>query len=82
MKEKPPPTQVRIVAIAKLALDHKAYYKHIVHLTEKYVAKCAEKSPAHLLGAAYVIDAICRRSQAKFADKDKFGPRFAVSEVV
>ena len=37
------------------------------------------QSPAHLLGAAYVIDAICRRSQAKQGiSKDKYGPRFAV----
>lgn len=55
------------------------YYKHVVRALEKFIAKMAAKSPQHLLGAAYVVDALCRRSQAKQGDKDKFGPRFAIN---
>jgi hypothetical protein len=51
----------------------------VVRATEKFIAKIAEKSPQHLLGAAYVVDAICRRSQAKFGEKDRFGSRFAAN---
>jgi hypothetical protein len=39
----------------------------------------AAKSPQHLLGCAFVVDAICRRSMTKFADKDRFSSRFAVN---
>jgi hypothetical protein len=77
-REKPPPTQMRVVAVAKLALEQRLFYKHIVHTVEKYVHKMASSSPQHLLGFAYVMDAICRRSQAKYADKDTFGARFAL----
>ena len=74
LKDKPPPTQQRVVTIAKFALEHAMWYKHIVHTVEKYLVK---SGPEHLLGLAYVMDAICRRSQAKNGDKDKFGLRFA-----
>ena len=34
------------------------HYKHVVRALEKFIAKMAAKSPQHLLGAAYVVDAL------------------------
>ena len=56
-----PPSQERVVAVAKAALREPLFYKHAVHVLEKALARAR---PPQLLGLAYAMDALVRRSQA------------------
>lgn len=61
--------------ITKAAMRGVKFYKHIVQIVEKFIARCR---PEYKVPGLYVIDSIVRQSRHQFGpDRDVYGPRFA-----
>jgi hypothetical protein len=72
---KPPVSKAKMGAITKAAMKGVKFYKHIVQIVEKFIARCR---PEYKVPGLYVIDSIVRQSRHQFGpDRDVYAARFA-----
>lgn len=66
----------KVVEITKAAMNAVRYFKHVVFIIERYLAKCRHEFK---IPALYVMDSILRQAKKQYKHKDVFAPRFAVN---
>lgn len=72
---KPPVSKTKMVSITRAAIKGVKYYKHIVQIVEKFVAKCRSD---YKVPGLYVIDSIVRQSRHQFGiERDVYAARFS-----
>lgn len=72
---KPPVSKAKMGMITKAAMKGVKYYKHIVQIVEKFVARCR---PEYKIPGLYVIDSIVRQSRHQFGpERDVYASRFS-----
>uniref|UniRef100_A0A6G1S8G2 Splicing factor, arginine/serine-rich 15 n=1 Tax=Aceria tosichella TaxID=561515 RepID=A0A6G1S8G2_9ACAR len=72
---KPPVSKAKMGLITKAAMKGVKFYKHIVQIVEKFIARCR---PEYKVPGLYVIDSIVRQSRHQFGpDRDVYAARFA-----
>lgn len=72
---KPPVSKTKMVSITRAAIKGVKYYKHIVQIVEKFVAKCRAD---YKVPGLYVIDSIVRQSRHQFGiERDVYAARFS-----
>uniref|UniRef100_A0A183CII6 CID domain-containing protein n=1 Tax=Globodera pallida TaxID=36090 RepID=A0A183CII6_GLOPA len=66
----------KVLEITKAAMNGVRYFKHVVFIIERYLAKCRQEFK---VPALYVMDSILRQAKKQYKHKDVFAPRFSIN---
>lgn len=66
----------KVIEITKAAMNAVRYFKHVVFIIERYLARCRQEFK---IPALYIMDSVLRQAKKQYKHKDVYAPRFAVN---